>query len=91
MRVDALNRIHEVYKSQSTKNIKKTNKTNGADQVELSSTAKDFNEILKMLTDVPDIRQDKVDDLRNQINSGTYNVRSEEVAKKIMSQFDIKG
>lgn len=44
-----------------------------------------------MALEAPEIRKDKVESLKEQIKSGTYNVKSEEVAEKIMSQFDIKG
>lgn len=91
MRIDPISRAYEVYKSQQTTPVKKSNTVSSKDQVELSSVAKEFGSVYKMALEVPEIRKDKVESLKEQMNSGTYNVKSEEVAKKIMSQFDIKG
>ena len=91
MRINGVNRMHDVYRSQNVVSAKKANSVASKDEVKLSNTAKDFGSILKMLSDVPNVRQDKVDALKEQIKSGNYNVRCEEVAEKIMSKLDIKG
>lgn len=91
MRIDSINRAYEVYKSQKTTPAKKVDATSEKDKVELSSVAKDFGSVYKKALEVADVRADKVETLKEQIKSGTYNVKTEEVAQKIMSQFDIKG
>ena len=91
MRINPINRVYEAYRSQSAAPVSKTSTLSGKDQVELSHTAKEFSSAYKMALEVPDIRQDKVERLKAQISSGTYNVKSEEVAQKMMSQLDIKG
>lgn len=91
MRINPISRVYEAYKSQQVAPVKQTSKTMGKDEVELSHVAKDFGSAYKMALETPEIRQDKVDRLKEQIKSGTYNVKSEEVAEKMMSQFDIKG
>lgn len=79
-------RILGVYDKQ--KNISKTDKTSGVtskkDVVSISNQAKDFQTITKALRDVPDIRQDKVNELSEQLNSGTYNVSGKEIADKVL-------
>ncbi len=91
MRIDKLASIYETYNKQTVSKYKSTQKVDKKDEVALSSTAKDFQSVYKALANVPDIRQDKVDTLKQQIASGSYNVEAKEVAEIILSQFDIKG
>ena len=91
MRINPVNRAYEAYKSQKTAPAKKVDATSSKDKVELSNVAKDFGSVYKKALETPDVRADKVESLKEQIKSGTYSVKTEEVAQKIMSQFDIKG
>lgn len=91
MRIDAINRIYDSYKAQSTTASNKIDKTSSKDEVTLSSEAKDFTTITKLLSEVPDVRTDKVEEIKNRMNSGNYNVKAEEVAGKILSQFNVRG
>ena len=71
-------------------NIKKETKTGGAspqkEKIELSSDVKDFNQIKKVLDNIPEVREDKVQQLKKQINEGTYNVSGEKIAEKMVSE-----
>lgn len=89
MRILGMNRINEIYKSQ-TRKVEQT-KIAQKDEVQLSTQAKDYQYAFKALKEVPDVRQDKVDSIKEAINSGTYNVNATQVCEKIMSHFDRKG
>lgn len=91
MRIDKINNIYETYKKQSISKAQSVTKTSKKDEVALSEVAKDFQSVYKLLVATPDIREDKVNAVKEKINSGTYNVKTEEVAEKILSSFDIKG
>ena len=91
MRIDQVNNIYETYKKQSIAQVKPPTKTQKKDEVALSKTAKDFQAVYKLLNATPDIRQDKVDDIKEKINAGNYNVKAEEVAEKILARLDLKG
>jgi negative regulator of flagellin synthesis FlgM len=71
-------------------NIKKETKTGGVfpqnEKIELSSDVKDFNQIKKALDNIPDVREDKVQQIKKQINEGTYNVSGEKIAEKMVSE-----
>ena len=54
--------------------------------VELSSNVKDLQYIKKAVDDLPDVREDKVLDLKKQINEGTYNVNGEKIAEKMLGE-----
>lgn len=67
-----------------TEEVKKTDKAN--DKVEISEEARLFQLAMKALKDVPDVREDKVSELKQQIESGTYKPSSKAVAGKILNQ-----
>lgn len=91
MRIDKISNIYESYKKQAASKNQAAAKVNKKDEVALSGTAKDFQTVYKLLNNTPDVREDKVNAVREQIQSGTYNVRAEEVADKILSRVDLKG
>ncbi|HHY63740.1 MAG TPA: flagellar biosynthesis anti-sigma factor FlgM [Clostridiaceae bacterium] len=54
------------------------------DEFSISGTAKDFTNVMKALKQIPDVRQDKVDELRQKIERGQYSVKASDVAEKIV-------
>ena len=89
MRIFGIGKIGQVYKGQTAKVGQ--SKIGKKDVVEFSTVAKDCQYASKIIRNVPDIRTDKVNAIKEQISTGTYNVDAEEVSRKIMSQFDMKG
>ena len=57
-----------------------------SDTVLISDTAKRIQEARKQLDRIPDIREDKVAQLKNQINNGTYEINSEKIADKMIKE-----
>jgi negative regulator of flagellin synthesis FlgM len=56
------------------------------DQVTVSETAKNIARLMVETSNLPDIRTDRVEELKNAINSGTYEVKGSEVAGKIIRE-----
>ena len=56
-----------------------------ADTVVLSDTAKTVQEAKTQLESIPDVREDKVAELKEQIENGTYEVDSEKLAQKMIT------
>ncbi|MDI6707248.1 MAG: flagellar biosynthesis anti-sigma factor FlgM [Bacillota bacterium] len=84
-----MEKILGVYRKQGVQG-KKTERAAGAegvrkaDRIELSAEAKDLQLALRALSQVPEIREGKVADIKNRIRAGEYNVSAEEVADKII-------
>lgn len=57
-----------------------------SDTVLISDTAKRIQEARKQLDDMPDIREDKVAQLKNQIKNGTYEINAEKIAEKMIKE-----
>lgn len=57
---------------------------NKADTVALSNAAKNIQEAQKQLEAIPDVREDKVAELKEQIENGTYEIDAEKIADKML-------
>jgi len=55
-----------------------------ADTVELSDLGKKVQEAHSQLESIPDIREDKVAELKARVENGTYEVDAEKVADKML-------
>mgnify|MGYP003572551651 CR=1 FL=1 len=58
----------------------------GEDSVELSQSARDLQKAQKALPDLPDIREDKVAVLKQQIENGTYDRRADKIAANMLKE-----
>ena len=85
MRIEAYNAISQVYQSNS-KMVTKTNSVaNANDKFEISQTAKSYQVAKQAVSVAPDIREDKVADIKAKMSAGAYTVKPEDFADKIMS------
>lgn len=87
MRVDAYNKIAQVYQTNTIQKIEKKTNVTTKDQVEISTIGKDYQIAKKAVAEAPDIRTDKVNDIKERLASGTYNVNMEEVADHILKRY----
>lgn len=88
MKIDSIrrNNMINVYKKQNNYENKTVTKKEMKDKVEISDAAKYLN---KTVNDNENINLDKINDIKNRINNGTYKVDSKEIAKKMIES--IKG
>jgi negative regulator of flagellin synthesis FlgM len=56
------------------------------DKIALSPEAKQIQEAKKLLDSLPDIREDKVAEIKEQIESGAYNIDGEKIAFKMIRE-----
>lgn len=59
----------------------------GSDKVELSPQSRDMKKIHEILAATPEVRTEKVTALRKAITEGTYTVKAEDVADKMIQEF----
>ena len=57
-----------------------------ADTVVLSDAAKRVQEARRQLDDIPDVREEKVLQLRSQIQNGTYEINADKIAGKMIKE-----
>jgi negative regulator of flagellin synthesis FlgM len=56
------------------------------EKVNLSTTAKDAQNLKNAITNLPDVREEKVQALKDQIEKGTYRVNADKVAEKMVGE-----
>lgn len=83
-------KIQKLNRSRGLKNYGKVNSDSikGKDELSISNKAKDFSLVMKALKNVSDVREDKIRDISQKIESGTYNVTGKEIMDKLMSNFE---
>jgi negative regulator of flagellin synthesis FlgM len=57
------------------------------DKVDLSAQSKEMNKIHEVLNATPDVRTEKVEALKKQVESGQYEVNSNSLAEKMLKEF----
>jgi len=57
-----------------------------SEKVELSSRAKDLQKVSEILKKTPDVREEKVSELKAKVANGTYQVKSKDVADKMVNE-----
>lgn len=87
MRIDAFQKLNQVYQAGGTSKLRKSEKKGVSDKVEISQTGKDYQTAKAAVSAAPDIREDKVEALKRSIASGTYNVSGEELADKLIDNY----
>ncbi|MGB8454221.1 MAG: flagellar biosynthesis anti-sigma factor FlgM [Anaerocolumna sp.] len=87
MRVDAYNKISQVYQTNAVKKIAKTSGNSTTDQLEMSRTAKDYQVARQAVAGTQEVRTDKINDIKSRLESGTYNISMEEVADKMVESY----
>lgn len=94
MKVEGTNQYKKQTYVKETKNpekgsaASKKRETKSKDTVSLSSGLKDLQLVKKAVDKTPDVRSEKVSELRDKINSGTYKIDPEKIAEKMINSVD---
>lgn len=85
MRIVGTDKLQGVYGKQAVKRVEaKTNSSQGHDSVSFSTFAREMKLATKAVKDAPDVRIDKVNQIKAQIEAGKYNVTANQIAEKIL-------
>lgn len=87
MRIDGLPQVTGIYTNdKKVSRVENLNNVEGIkDNVKISEVGKDYAIAQKALKDIPDVRQNKVDEVKAKMEKGEYaNVKSEDIATKII-------
>lgn len=88
MRIDAYSAVNQVYQTNmQTKKETVEKKTSRDDKIEISQVGKDMTVAKKAISEAPDLREDKVKAIKEQMEAGTYSVSSEAIADKLINSF----
>lgn len=86
MRIDAYNQVNQIYQTTVQAKINKTDAAKQKDdKVEISQFGKEIHLAKKAIKEVPDVREDKVQEIKAKMAAGTYEVSMSDVAEKMLS------
>ena len=90
MRIDAYNQVAQLYGAQKTYNTQKANKSAsmGNDQLSISQAGYSYQAAKTAVSEASDIREDKVAQLKAQIQNGTYSVSPDDFASKLLEKYN---
>ena len=63
----------------------KTETTQNADNIQLSERARLMQKASKVIADTPDVRQERIDPLKNAVDQGSYPVDPQKVANSMIA------
>lgn len=88
MRIDAYNQVTQIYNTSNKLKAQKTAKDSKLDKVEISEFGKVYQTAKNAVNEASDIREDKIADIKNRIQSGTYDVSPEAFADKMLANYE---
>ena len=89
MRIDAYNQVAQLYGAQNKARVQKTQSAYSvSDQVSISQAGKDFQIAKNAVSGASDIREDKVAQLKQKVDSGTYTVNPDDFASKLLEKYN---
>lgn len=87
MRIEAYTQVQQLYQTQKTSKTQSAQKASFRDQLEISSAGKDIQTAKNAVMGAPDIREDVVAPIKEQIQNGTYGVDADSFAEKLFAKF----
>ena len=90
MRIDAYNQIQQIYGIKSIKKTEEKRVTSSSfkDQLLLSAAGKDAQIAKQAVANTPDVREDVIESLKEQIDNGTYEVSVDDLAGKLLEKYN---
>jgi negative regulator of flagellin synthesis FlgM len=65
---------------------KETSTQGSTDRVELSKDYQELNKVKRVTMELPDVRSERVDQVRKQIADNTYQVKATQIADKMLEE-----
>lgn len=87
MRIDAYNQISQIYQASRPASANKASASKKTDKLEISQFGKDYQIAKQAVAAAPDIREDKVADVKSRVESGNYDVSADEFAAKLAAKY----
>ncbi len=87
MRIDAYNRVQQLYSKTSTPNLKKEKTRSFSDQLQISNTGKDIQTAKQAVAGAADVREDLVASIKERLDAGTYQVNTDDFADRLLERY----
>ena len=87
MRIDAYNKINQMQSVSKINKVSKKGTVSQTDKLEISQAGKDYHVAKQAVKEASDIRVDLVNDIKERLANGTYNVSDEDFADKLLERY----
>jgi negative regulator of flagellin synthesis FlgM len=87
MRIDSFQKVSSIYQANSTAKAIENSKKAKSDKCEISQLGKDYQLAKAALGNTPDVRMDKVNEIKARMEAGNYHLDSEELADKLIEDY----
>ena len=87
MRIDAYNKINQMQSVSKINKVSKKGTVSQNDKLEISQAGKDYQVAKQAVKEASDIRVDLVNDIKERLANGTYNVSDEDFADKLLEKY----
>ena len=91
MRIDSYNQISQIMKTGKVSKAKNAYGTSAAasssDQLSISQLGRDYQIAKQAVAGASDIREDRVAQLKERIANGSYDMDTEDFAKKLLAKY----
>ena len=90
MRIDAYNQVNMVYKTAGRTQTKKSSRSSGTDEdkLEISQFGRDYQVAKAAVAAAPDVREDRVAEVKAKYESGRYEVSAKALAEKLAAKYN---
>ena len=88
MKINKTNKVMQVYNNTEFNRLRKGKGKMEKDRIDFSKKAMDYQFAMDKVKKVPDMRMDKVEKLKEKVQSGNYNIKGEQIAEKIYQNID---
>ncbi len=86
MRIDAYMQVNQLYQSSKTRTTAKTSSAEVTDSFEVSAHGRALQVAKKAVSEAPEVREEKIQDIMDRMKAGTYHVSIEDVAENLANR-----
>ena len=88
MRIEAYNKVQQLYNNKNLSKLKKEKTHSFSDQLQISSLGKDIQTAKQAVVNSPDVREDVTASIKERMDAGTYHVDSGSFAEKLFEKYN---
>ena len=87
MRIDAYNRVQQLYSQTSATNVKKEKTRSFSDKLQISDMGRDIQTAKQAVASATDVREELVASIKERMNAGTYQVNTDDFADRLLERY----
>ncbi|MBS4535789.1 flagellar biosynthesis anti-sigma factor FlgM [Clostridium sp. D2Q-14] len=87
---NSINKVMNAYKKTNKNEVSENNRLGKKDEFTISKEAKDIQRAFKIAKESPDIRKEKVEEIKARYDSGNYNIDPKKVVEKMIEDIKIR-